>query len=96
MKSIRFFTISILQSVTSKFQIKGMQRLILLLQKNLFRENEEYNSYNDIKLQIKPDVGFHCLNILNYGGYENIKTFEKLLKMVMYILILVQTWVMCH
>ena len=72
--------IKILQIISENIQIKGFQKFILLIKSILFSPNTTYNTYRKIKLKIYPNVGFHCLNILNHGGFDTIKIFEKYLK----------------
>lgn len=71
--------IKVIQIFTSNIQIKGIPKILLLIKKPLFDKNKPYECYNKIKIKINPNVGFHCLNVLNYGGYETIKLFEKYL-----------------
>lgn len=80
MDYIRLLAIYVLQISTSFIQIKGVPKVILLIKHHLFREDQIYNVYNKIQLKIYPDVGFHCLNILNYGGFETVLLYEKFLK----------------
>ena len=67
--------IKILQIFSKHIQIKGFPKLILLIKKKLFDTETIYTAYNNVKLKIFPNVGFHCLNILNHGGFETIKIF---------------------
>lgn len=71
--------IKILQIFSKYIQIKGFPKFILLIKNKLFSSNTVYKVYNNIKLKIFPNVGFHCLNILNHGGFDTIKIFEKYL-----------------
>ena len=73
--------IKLIQFITSVFQIKGVPKILLLFRKYLFNNISFYKCYNDIQIKINPNVGFHCLNVLNYGGYETVKLFEKYLNM---------------
>ena len=80
MKMIRQIIIGILRFFTFHIQLKGVPKFILFIKGALFRKDEAYKAYNNIKITIDPTVGFHCLNVLNYGGYEAVKLFEKFLK----------------
>jgi FkbM family methyltransferase len=80
MNKIRLAVIRMLQGLTSVVQIKGVPKFIIYTKNTLFRKDQEYKVYNDIRIKIDPTVNFHCLNVLNYGGYETIKIFEKYLE----------------
>ena len=71
--------IKILQQISKNIQIKGFPKFALLIKKILFDPNTVYSAYNNVNLKIFPNVGFHCLNILNHGGFDTIKIFEKYL-----------------
>ena len=71
--------IKILQIFSKYIQIKGFPKFILLIKNKLFSSNTVYKVYNNINIKIFPNVGFHCLNILNHGGFDTIKIFEKYL-----------------
>jgi len=71
--------IKILQIISKNIQIKGFPKFILFIKNILFNSNTVYNAYNNVNLKILPNVGFHCLNILNHGGFDTIKIFEKYL-----------------
>src|SRR5258708_7475690 len=71
--------IRLLQGFTSVVQVKGVPRFILLIKRGLLKAGTEYRVYNNIKLTIDPSVSFHCLNVMNYGGYETVKIFEQYL-----------------
>lgn len=73
--------IKLLQIFSKNIQIKGFQKFILLIKNILFNPNTVYNAYNNVNLKIFPNVGFHCLNILNHGGFDTIKIFEKYLSL---------------
>lgn len=79
MKSIRLLVIAMLRAITSIVQVKGVPKVIIWMKGTLFRKDEPYNAYRNIKICLDPTVGFHCLNVLNHGGYEVVKTFEKFL-----------------
>jgi len=71
--------IKLLQTFSQNIQIKGYPKFALLIKNILFDSKTVYTAYNNIRLYILPNVGFHCLNILNHGGFETIKIFEKYL-----------------
>jgi FkbM family methyltransferase len=73
--------IKILQTISENIQIKGFPKFILLIKNKLFSSNTVYKAYNNVNLKIFPNVGFHCLNILNHGGFDTIKIFEKYLNL---------------
>lgn len=39
-----------------------------------------YKVYNNIRIKIDNNTNFHWLNVINYGGYEAIRLFEKCLR----------------
>ena len=80
MNKIRLLFINILQGFTSIIQLKGLPKLINVSKNSLFRKDEIYNVYNGLKMKINPSVNFHCQNVINYGGFETVKIFEKYLK----------------
>jgi FkbM family methyltransferase len=44
------------------------------------KKDSVYNVYNNIKIKIDNSTNFHWLNVINYGGYEDILLFEKFLR----------------
>jgi FkbM family methyltransferase len=44
------------------------------------RSDNTYDVYNGLRLKIDPDTNFHWLNVVNYGGFENVLLFERLLR----------------
>jgi FkbM family methyltransferase len=72
--------IKLIQAFTSAVQVKGVPKIITKTKHLLFDGETEYSCYNGIKLRIDPTVNFHCLNVLHYSGYENVRTYEKYLR----------------
>jgi FkbM family methyltransferase len=76
---MRLLVIKALRLFTGRIQLKGIPKLIVFATKFLFRTGTVYKAYNGIKLKINPEVAFHGLNVCNYGGFEAVKIFEKIL-----------------
>src|SRR5882724_6782893 len=74
---MRSLIIKAIQKFTRVIQLKGVPKMIVFTKNSLFRKGRVYKVYNNLKITINPSVNFHCLNVLNYGGFEAVKLFEK-------------------
>jgi FkbM family methyltransferase len=77
---LRIMLLKLIQLFTSRIQLKGIPKMLWYSKKLFMGKDSIYKVYNNIKIKIDNNTNFHWLNVVNYGGYETILLFEKLLR----------------
>jgi FkbM family methyltransferase len=72
--------LKLVQAFSRRIHVKGMPRMLWAARGAFQRTDNTYDVYNGLRLKIDPNTNFHWLNVVNYGGFEDVLLFERLLR----------------